>query len=328
MSVQEYSAARPANPGRGPAPCGDFLIVGTLFVVATPIGNLEDISPRAVATLRAVALIAAEDTRHSQRLLNRFDVATPMVSYHQHNQRERQERLLRALDAGDVALISDAGTPGISDPGVALVAAALDAGHRVSPIPGPSALAAAVSASGLIAGPFLVLGFLPREAGQRQRLLGNAAASGFPFVMFESPNRLRDTLGELERLVGDRDAVLTRELTKVYEEVRKESIAALRQRFAATEPRGEVTLVVAGAERGTAGGEEAAEILAMLRRSGLSASQAAKEAAAITGLPRSTLYQMTMAAGDAGSPRLESEFPLPDENALQDALRKEKGPQR
>ena len=154
--------------------------MGTLYVVATPIGNLEDFSPRAVRMLREVALIAAEDTRHSRRLLTHFEIKTPVVSYHEHNQRSRREHLLEALASGDVALITDAGTPGISDPGADLVTAALDAGYRVSPIPGASAVAAAVSASGLIDGPFLTLGFLPRERGERLRLVARARHSWLP----------------------------------------------------------------------------------------------------------------------------------------------------
>ena len=141
------------------------MIVGTLYVVATPIGNLDDMAPRAVETLRAVHVIAVEDTRHSAKLLRRFDIATPMLSYHQHNEREREARLMAALTEGDVALISDAGTPAISDPGQKLVAAALARGHRVVPIPGPSALTAAVSASGMVSGPFVFLGFVKSGAG-------------------------------------------------------------------------------------------------------------------------------------------------------------------
>ncbi|HEX2280197.1 MAG TPA: 16S rRNA (cytidine(1402)-2'-O)-methyltransferase, partial [Thermomicrobiales bacterium] len=159
--------------------------MGTLYIVATPIGNLNDLSPRAIRVLREVALIAAEDTRHSRRLFTHFDIKTPTVSYHEHNQRSRREFLLEALASGDVALITDAGTPGVSDPGADLVTAALAAGYRVSPIPGASALAAAVSASGLIDGPFLTLGFLPRERGERLRMLARAAAAGFPLVIFE-----------------------------------------------------------------------------------------------------------------------------------------------
>src|SRR5215213_8803780 len=194
--------------------------MGTLYVVATPIGNLEDLSPRAVRVLREVDLIAAEDTRHSRRLLAHFGIKTPTVSYHEHNQRTRRELLLGALASGNVGLITDAGTPGVSDPGADLVAAAIEAGYRVSPIPGASALAAAVSASGLIDGPFLTLGFLPSERGERLRLVARAATAGFPIVLFESARRLGPTLQELVEILGDRPAVVLRELTKIHEEVR------------------------------------------------------------------------------------------------------------
>ena len=207
--------------------------MGTLYIVATPIGNLEDLSPRAVRILREVDLIAAEDTRHSRRLLTHFEIKTPTVSYHEHNQRGRRELLLEALESGDVALITDAGTPGVSDPGADLVAAALGAGYRVSPIPGASALAAAVSASGLIDGPFLTLGFLPRERGERVRLIARAATAGFPLVIFESARRLGSTLQELVEILGDRRAVILRELTKIHEEVRSrrvERVEALDRR--------------------------------------------------------------------------------------------------
>src|SRR3954453_1792951 len=158
--------------------------MSTLHVVATPIGNLTDMSPRAVQTLREVRLIAAEDTRHSSRLLAHFEIRTPLISYHQHNQSARRSKILKALDDGDVALISDAGTPAVSDPGADLVAAALAAGHRVSPVPGPSALAAAVSASGLVEGPFVSLGFLPRQSSERHRVVARTAAFGMPVVLF------------------------------------------------------------------------------------------------------------------------------------------------
>jgi 16S rRNA (cytidine1402-2'-O)-methyltransferase len=301
--------------------------VGTLYVVATPIGNLDDISPRAVETLRAVSLIAAEDTRHSRRLLDRYGLSTPLVSYHQHNRSERRERLLAALDGGDVALISDAGTPGISDPGAELVAAALEKGHRVSPIPGPSALSAAASAAGLIEGPFVFLGFLPRESGPRRELLARATTTGFPFVLFEAPARVGATLGELLEAVGDREAVLVRELTKIHEEVRAGTLASLHGQVRSAPPRGEIVLVVAGAESAPATERDAGEVIAALRRAGLGPSQAAKEAAAITGLPRSALYEMARRIDEA-SVRLEGELALPDEDALQNALGDEKRPDR
>jgi 16S rRNA (cytidine1402-2'-O)-methyltransferase len=301
--------------------------LGTLYIVATPIGNLEDLSPRAVRVLREVALIAAEDTRHSRRLLTHFEIKTPTVSYHEHNQRSRRERLLEALASGDVALITDAGTPAVSDPGADLVTAALDAGHRVSPIPGASALAAAVSASGLIDGPFLTLGFLPRERGERLRLVARAASSGFPLVIFESAQRVGPILQELLQILGDRRAVLLRELTKIHEEVRTGSLSALRHWSEETIPRGEIALVIAASPETTASDADAEAVVRTLRQTGLSASQTAREAASITGLPRSELYKLAMAVGGPNSVGLEGQLTLPDQDALQDPLGDQEGPE-
>jgi 16S rRNA (cytidine1402-2'-O)-methyltransferase len=302
--------------------------VGTLYVVATPIGNLEDMSPRAIRTLREVSLIAAEDTRHSRRLLTHFGVSTPLLSYHEHNQRERRQRLLDALSDGDVALISDAGTPGISDPGVDLVASVMAAGHRVSPIPGPSALSAAVSVSGLIDGPFVTIGFLPRVGRERTRVLARAAASGLPLVILESANRLAGTLKELSRTLGARKAVVARELTKLHEEVKAGTLDELGTWAEAEPPRGEIVLIVEGGAETPADEGDVETLIATLRQSGLSASQAAREAAAISGLPRSELYRLATAIVPGPSVGLEAKLPLTDEDALQDPLRDEKRPER
>jgi 16S rRNA (cytidine1402-2'-O)-methyltransferase len=301
--------------------------LGRLYVVATPIGNLEDFSPRAVRVLREVDVIAAEDTRHSRRLLAHFGIDTPTVSYHEHNRVSRRQLLLAALTSGDVALITDAGTPAISDPGADLVTAALAAGHRVSPIPGPSALAAAVSASGLIDGPFLTLGFLPRERGERLRLVARAATTSMPFLLFESARRIERTLRELLEIVGDRRAVLLRELTKIHEEVRAGSLSELLHWAGETAPRGEIALVIAASPEATTSEADAQQVVRTLRQSGLSASQAAREAASITGLPRSELYTLAMGVEVAGSVGLECQLALPDEDALQDPLGDQEGPE-
>jgi 16S rRNA (cytidine1402-2'-O)-methyltransferase len=301
--------------------------LGTLYIVATPIGNLEDLSPRAVRTLREVALIAAEDTRHSRRLLTHFDIETPTVSYHEHNQRKRREFLLNALETGDVALITDAGTPAVSDPGADLVTTALASGHRVSPIPGTSAVAAAVSASGLIDGPFLTLGFLPRERGERLRLLGRAATTGFPLVLFESAQRLERTLHDLVETLGDRPVVMLREMTKIHEEVRASSLSGLCAWAADAGPRGEIALVIAAVPETATSASDAEAVVRTLRRSGLSASQTAREAAGITGLPRSELYTLAMAVDVSGSVRLEGELATPDQDALQDSLSDQERPE-
>jgi 16S rRNA (cytidine1402-2'-O)-methyltransferase len=301
--------------------------LGRLYVVATPIGNLEDFSPRAVRVLREVDVIAAEDTRHSRRLLAHFGIDTPTVSYHEHNRVSRRQLLLAALALGDVALITDAGTPAISDPGADLVTAAIAAGHRVSPIPGPSALAAAVSASGLIDGPFLTLGFLPRERGERLRLVARAATTSMPFLLFESARRIERTLRELLEIVGDRRAVLLRELTKIHEEVRAGSLSELLHWAGETAPRGEIALVIAASPEATTSEADAQQVVRTLRQSGLSASQAAREAATITGLPRSELYTLAMGVDVAGSVGLEGQLALPDEDALQDPLGDQEGPE-
>lgn len=291
--------------------------MGTLYIVATPIGNLEDISARALRVLGEAPVIAAEDTRHSRKLLNHFGITTPLVSYHEHNQRQREAHLLARLADGDVALITDAGTPAISDPGAGLVRAALSAGHTVSPVPGPSSLAAGVSVSGLIDGPFIMLGFLPRDSAPRQRLLGRAGTTGWPLVLFESAQRLAATLQDLGDALGERDAVVLRELTKVHEEVRVGSLAQLASWANAGPVRGEIVLVVGGSQA-TAGAQadDAADVVAALRRAGLSPSKAAREAASITGLPRAELYALAMRPLDEGSVRLEGELPLAQEDAL------------
>ncbi len=276
--------------------------MGTLYVVATPIGNLDDMSPRAVAILSAVHLIAAEDTRHSAKLLRRFGVTTPMLSYHQHNEREREQRVLAALADGDVALISDAGTPAISDPGQKLVASAVAHGHPVVPIPGPSALTAAVSASGMVPGPFLFLGFVPRSGEDRRRTLAKAATSGFPVVLFESPVRLGVTMADLAAALGDRPALIARELTKIHEELVFGRLGELAETYHQTEPRGEVVIVVgeAAATATEADGGDVEGVVRRLLAEGLKPSRAAREAAAITGRPGAELYELVRAVASEG----------------------------
>ena len=271
--------------------------MGTLYLVATPIGNVEDITVRALRVLREVPLIAAEDTRHTGRLLAHFGIQTPMLSYHAHNQRSRRERLVAALTVGDVALVSDAGTPGISDPGHDLVVAAVDAGHKVSPIPGPSAVAAAVGASGLVDGPFLALGFLPRRGPDRRQVIARAGAAGVPLVLFEAPGRLAETLSELRQAWGDRPAAVLRELTKRHEEIQRGTLASLGDVAHRAPPRGEIVVVVGAQTDANQHDEDATQIVRRLRQAGLSPSQAAREAAALTGLPRSTLYDLARSTG-------------------------------
>ena len=266
--------------------------MGTLYLVATPIGNLEDITARALRVLREVSLIAAEDTRHTGRLLAHFGIRTPTLSYHAHNERGRRERLLAALGTGDVAVVSDAGSPGISDPGRDLVDAALAAGHTVSPVPGPSALIAAASVSGLVPGPFVALGFLPRRGADRAAAVGRASATGYPVVLFEAPGRLAATLTNLAAALGDREAVVCRELTKMHEELRRGRLGSLAAHYAVHPARGEIVVVVGAAEAVAVAGDDATRVLTGLLRGGLGPSQAAREGAAVTGLPRSELYAL------------------------------------
>ena len=220
--------------------------MGTLYLVATPIGNLEDLGPRALRILREVRLIAAEDTRVTRKLLTHFDLHTPLTSYFEHNKLAKLDVILAALVKGDVALVSDAGTPTINDPGYELVKAALEAGFNVCPIPGPSAPLAALAASGLPTDSFLYLGYLPRKSSERQALAGQVAGLTYTLIFLEAPHRLLAALKDLELLLGDRQIAIARELTKLHEEIWRGSLSAAQAYFTQNQPRGEFTLVVAG----------------------------------------------------------------------------------
>ncbi len=273
---------------------------GTLYVVATPIGNLGDISPRALDVLRAVPLIAAEDTRITRRLLLRYEIATRQVSYHARNAAGREPELLTHLRSGaDLAVVTDAGTPLVSDPGSSLVAAWAGEGGRVVPIPGASAVLAALVASGLPAARWGFEGFLPRRGRERRDRLARVAGDDRATVLFEAANRAAATLRDLAAACGDdRPAALARELTKMHEAVWRGGLGALAARAAAEPPRGEVTIVVAGRPAATGptkpgpgdlglGREEVAGLVA----GGLSRSEAARRVAARTGLPRRELFR-------------------------------------
>jgi 16S rRNA (cytidine1402-2'-O)-methyltransferase len=268
--------------------------LGTLFVVATPIGNLEDISPRALRTLREVNLVAAEDTRHTLQLFRRFDIKTKLLSYHAFNERAREATLIAELGLGDVALVTDAGTPAISDPGVLIVDAAHRAGFPVIAIPGPSSLTAALSISGVVDGPVTFLGFAPRKAKDRTALLLRAESSGFGYVLFEASNRVADTLKSIAEFDAGRMVAVIRELTKIHEETVRGTAAALAARFDAAAPRGEVVIVVQGAPLIPFAAEEVERMLFGLLDRGVRGSDAAKQVAASTGVARSDLYQMAL----------------------------------
>ncbi len=221
--------------------------MGTLYIVPTPIGNLEDITLRALRVLREASLIAAEDTRTSGRLLAHYGIETPLTSYHEHNKLAKLGRILDALAGGDVALISDAGTPGLSDPGYELIQAAIAAGVRVVPLPGASALVTALVVSGLPADSFTYLGFLPRRAAARRAALEAQRDEARTLVLYEAPHRLLDTLADVEAVLGTRPVCVARELTKLYEEVWRGPVGEAIAHFTEHPPRGEITLVVAGA---------------------------------------------------------------------------------
>jgi len=218
-----------------------------LYVIATPIGNLEDISLRGLRLLREVKLIAAEDTRTTRHLLNAHNIKTPLTSYHEHSKRAKLDYLLNYLEKEDLALVSEAGTPGLSDPGYELIVAAIERGISVVPIPGASAVITALVVSGLPTDQFLYLGFLPRRKGQRQRLFSSILDEPRTIVAFETPHRLRKALSDIEEILGNRRLSVCRELTKVHEEIFRGRVSQAREHFA--EPKGEFTLVIEGKTR-------------------------------------------------------------------------------
>lgn len=218
-----------------------------LYVIATPIGNLEDISLRALRLLQEVKIIAAEDTRTTRHLLNAYNIKTPVTSYHDHSKRAKLDYLLSQLEEDDVALVSEAGMPGLSDPGYELIGAAIDHGISVVPVPGASAVITALAVSGLPTEQFLYLGFLPRRHGQRQRLLASIVDETRTIVAFETRHRLKEALSDIEEVLGDRRLVVCRELTKIHEEVIRSRVSQAREYF--TNPRGEFTLVIEGKTR-------------------------------------------------------------------------------
>jgi 16S rRNA (cytidine1402-2'-O)-methyltransferase len=281
----------------------------TLYLVSTPIGNLGDLTARAGDVLAEVDRILAEDTRRTRTLLSRLGLRTPMTSLHAHNEASRTALILKWLSAGeDLALVSDAGTPLVSDPGSRVVRAVIEAGFRVVPIPGPSAVMAALVASGLPFHRFTFLGFLPRKGRERRTLLDRMASAEETWVLFESPERLGGLLADLEMACGaDRRACVAREVTKLHEEFIRGDLAELREWLGAHPARGEITLVVGGAPEGAYAAEaareseEAAESLACeLLEEGLSPSRVAKELTARLGLPRNRAYRLAQGLTEPG----------------------------
>ena len=268
--------------------------MGTLYLVATPIGNLEDFSARAVRILKEVRLIAAEDTRHTANLLSHFDIHTPSTSYFEHNKQKKLKKVLQALEKGDVALVSDAGTPGLNDPGFLLVRAALDAGHTVSPIPGPTAPIAALVVSGLPTDRFLYLGYLPRKGGERQRAIREVRDLPYTLIFFETPHRMIDALEDLQAILGDRDIAVAGELTKMYEDVFRGTITQARDYFARQPARGEYTLVIAGQTKEGARWEEDKLIDSLKERltGETPLSEIARKVSELSGWPRRKVYRL------------------------------------
>jgi len=271
--------------------------MGVLYVVATPIGNLEDVTLRALRVLREVKLIAAEDTRTTAKLLARYEIRTPMVSFFEHNELVRQDEILRALETQDVALVSEAGTPTISDPGYRLVQAAIARGVPVVAIPGPSAILAALAVSGLPTDSFLFLGFLPRRRVARQRLLASVADEPRTIVCFEAPHRLLAALEDIHQVCGDRRLAIACELTKKYEEVWRGVVSEAVARFRQTRPRGEFTLVLAGAPSQAEPSWEEARVrqaLAELIESGVSRRDAAAQVSQMARWSKRAVYRLAV----------------------------------
>ena len=263
----------------------------TLYVVATPIGNLEDITLRAIRILNEVGLIAAEDTRKTRHLLNAYGIKTRLTSYHEHNKRAKLSYLLDCLQVKDLALVSEAGMPGLSDPGYELIVAATQRGIQVTPVPGASAVVTAVVVSALPANQFTYLGFLPRKNAERIRLLQSIAHEHRTIVAFESPNRLLSSLNDIAQVLGNRRIAIVRELTKIHEEVFRGSISEAVDHF--QQPRGEFTLVIEGKKEAEkpALTSDIEQELCQLQNQGITAREAVKRLSLTTGLSRRELYQ-------------------------------------
>lgn len=267
---------------------------GRLYIVSTPIGNLGDITIRAIETLKSVAAILAEDTRHSRQLLGRYDIATPLIAYHEHNEARVTPRIIARLRTGaSLALITDAGTPLLSDPGARLVRAAIDAGVAVSPIPGASALLAALVASGIDSDRFTFFGFLPRKGKARVEALAAIVALEHPAVVYEAPQRLSDTLRDLAaRGAGGREAVVAREMTKQFEEFRRGTVEALAEYYRESAPRGEVVVVLAGAAAVTVDEQSLREQVQRLRATGASTRDIVRLLVEEHHAPRNVAYRI------------------------------------
>jgi 16S rRNA (cytidine1402-2'-O)-methyltransferase len=268
--------------------------MGTLYLVATPIGNLEDMSPRAIRILREAVLIAAEDTRHTGKLLKHFEIETKLTSYFEHNKLGKIELILSKLSDGDVAVVSDAGSPAINDPGYELVRAALAAGFDVRPVPGPSAPIAALTVSGLPTDSFLYLGYLPHKAGERRKFVGRIANSPYTLIFLESPYRIIEALEDILSELGDRQICVAREMTKMFEEYWRGNVSGALEYFRPQPARGEFPLVIGGVEKTSEEWTEDETVAAIKSRleAGESPSRLAKRLASESGWSKREIYRL------------------------------------
>ena len=277
----------------------EILMAGTLYLVATPIGNLNDMSTRAVETLRSVDIIACEDTRHSRKLLDHFAISKKLVSYHEHNEGSRSDELIRSLEDGSsVAVISDAGTPAISDPGSSLVTKAIEAGVSIVPIPGPVAFVCAAIVSGLPTDALFYGGFLPARSGERRRRLAETKDIPATLIFYESPHRLSTSLLDCAEVLGARDAAVVREITKIHEEAVRMDLIRLAAYFAERPVKGEIVVVIGRGLHGPpveADGSDLASIVRRLESEGMDRRAAIKKAAKDVGLSRSEAYRRLQA---------------------------------
>lgn len=274
-------------------------MAGTLYLVATPIGNLQDITFRAVETLKSVGVIACEDTRHTKKLLTHFGISNKLVSYHEHNEMERAEELVEALRKGiSVAVVSDAGTPGISDPSFRLVTRAIETGIDVVPLPGAVAFVNAVAASGLATDSIFFGGFLPSKKGERRRRLQETASIPATLIFYESPRRITSALADALEVLGDRPAVVAREITKLHEEFARGRLSELHKKFSAVTVKGEIVLLIDRADEKAAKAPESASLtqrLEQLESEGLERKAALKKAAKEFGMSKSEAYRIVQA---------------------------------
>jgi len=270
-----------------------------LYLVSTPIGNLEDITLRALRVLKEVDLIACEDTRHTRRLLAHFGISKPTISYHEHNEPKRAAELAERLERGEsIALVTDAGTPGISDPAYRIVLAAIERGVTVTPVPGATAIIAGLVASGLPTDAFLFAGFLPHKKHARRALLEKLKPERATLVFYEAPHRIRESLLDVREILGDRRAAVARELTKLHEQFIRGAVSEIMAHFEANEARGEMTLVIAGSREDNLTAVESISISEQVERlardQGLSRGDAIKQAARLRGLSKREAYQLLL----------------------------------